>query len=260
MPTACPSMCRVALLALKRPVEPRVPTKRLNSARTRCPTVFQVHNLTVRAKGKLLLENTSVTVAAGRRYGLVGPNGRGKSTLLRLMARRQIPVPLNIDVLLVEQEIVGDERWVRECGFWVWYGGQGHRQRPSGGALCGAVRPRALRLTGVDCGALVQLSMTESSTAPAAGIGPTSTPECCAPGSCVDIPCWAVRGAAAAVAAAYPVSLVPFTPRRTALQAVVEADVELMALRQEEKELMEALQDDAKEHQADFDHDAAQVG
>lgn len=80
------------------------------------PTGIQVHNLTVRAKGKLLLENTSVTVAAGRRYGLVGPNGRGKSTLLRLMARRQIPVPLNIDVLLVEQEIVGDERWVRGCG------------------------------------------------------------------------------------------------------------------------------------------------
>lgn len=36
--------------------------------------------------------------------------------------------------------------------------------------------------------------------------------------------------------------------------------MELMSLRQEEKELMEALQDDAKEHHADFDHDAAQVG
>jgi hypothetical protein len=35
----------------------------------------QVHNLTVRAKGKLLLENTSFTIAAGRRYGLAGPNG-----------------------------------------------------------------------------------------------------------------------------------------------------------------------------------------
>jgi ABC-type molybdenum transport system ATPase subunit/photorepair protein PhrA len=36
---------------------------------------MQVHNLTVRAKGKLLLENTSFTIAAGRRYGLAGPNG-----------------------------------------------------------------------------------------------------------------------------------------------------------------------------------------
>lgn len=63
----------------------------------------QVHNMTIRAKGKLLLENTTVTVAAGRRYGLVGPNGKGKSTLLRMIARRQIPVPENLDVLLVEQ-------------------------------------------------------------------------------------------------------------------------------------------------------------
>lgn len=36
--------------------------------------------------------------------------GKGKSTLLRMMAKRQIPVPNTIDVLLVEQEIVGDER------------------------------------------------------------------------------------------------------------------------------------------------------
>lgn len=52
----------------------------------------QVHNLTIRAKGKVLLENTTLTIAAGRRYGLVGPNGKGKSTLLRMIARRQIPV------------------------------------------------------------------------------------------------------------------------------------------------------------------------
>lgn len=63
----------------------------------------QVHNLSVRAKGKLLLENTQCTITAGRRYGLVGPNGKGKSTLLRLIARRQIPVPEALDVLLVEQ-------------------------------------------------------------------------------------------------------------------------------------------------------------
>lgn len=65
--------------------------------------VLQVHSLSVRAKGKLLLENTQLSVTAGRRYGLVGPNGKGKSTLLRLIARRQIPVPEALDVLLVEQ-------------------------------------------------------------------------------------------------------------------------------------------------------------
>lgn len=68
-------------------------------------TDIKVHNMTIRAKGKVLLESTTLTVAAGRRYGLVGPNGKGKSTLLRLIARRQVPVPDNLDVLLVEQEV-----------------------------------------------------------------------------------------------------------------------------------------------------------
>ena len=64
----------------------------------------------VMAKGKELMKNTTFNVVHGRRYGLVGPNGKGKSTLLRLLARRQIPVPKFIDVLLVEQEVIGDER------------------------------------------------------------------------------------------------------------------------------------------------------
>ena len=62
-----------------------------------------MHNLTIRAKGKALLESTVLTVSQGRRYGLVGPNGKGKSTLLRMVARRQVPVPDSLDVLLVEQ-------------------------------------------------------------------------------------------------------------------------------------------------------------
>ena len=66
------------------------------------------------ARGKELLKNTSITIVHGRRYGLVGPNGTGKSTLLKLLAWRQIPVPKNIDVLLVEQEVVGDDKTALE--------------------------------------------------------------------------------------------------------------------------------------------------
>ncbi|KAL0424154.1 UNVERIFIED_CONTAM: ABC transporter F family member 4 [Sesamum radiatum] len=39
----------------------------------------------------------------------------GKSTLLKLLAWRKIPVPKNIDVLLVEQEVVGDDRSALEA-------------------------------------------------------------------------------------------------------------------------------------------------
>ncbi|KAF5176807.1 Atp-binding cassette sub-family f member, partial [Thalictrum thalictroides] len=69
-----------------------------------------VENFFVAARGKDLLKNASVKISHGKRYGLIGPNGKGKSTLLKLLAWRKIPVPKNIDVLLVEQEVVGDDR------------------------------------------------------------------------------------------------------------------------------------------------------
>jgi ATP-binding cassette subfamily F protein 1 len=45
----------------------------------------------------------------GRHYGLVGPNGHGKSTLLRMMANGDIKIPPGIDMLYVEQEVVADD-------------------------------------------------------------------------------------------------------------------------------------------------------
>merc|ERR1719310_1287363 len=70
----------------------------------------KVENFGVSARGKDLLVDTNLTIVHGRRYGLCGPNGMGKSTLLRLLAKRMIPVPEHIDVLLVEQEVIGDDR------------------------------------------------------------------------------------------------------------------------------------------------------
>ncbi|KAK3020547.1 hypothetical protein RJ639_047459 [Escallonia herrerae] len=74
-----------------------------------------IDNFSVSARGKELLKNASVKISHGKRYGLVGPNGMGKSTLLKLIAWRKIPVPRNIDVLLVEQEVVGDNRSALEA-------------------------------------------------------------------------------------------------------------------------------------------------
>jgi ATP-binding cassette subfamily F protein 1 len=74
-----------------------------------------LENFSVSARGKELLKSASLRISHGRRYGLVGPNGTGKSTLLKLLAWRQVPVPRNIDVLLVEQEIIGDDRSALEA-------------------------------------------------------------------------------------------------------------------------------------------------
>ncbi|KXN89811.1 hypothetical protein AN958_04815 [Leucoagaricus sp. SymC.cos] len=56
-----------------------------------------------------ILSGASLTLAHGRRYGLIGRNGVGKSTLLRHIATRELPIPLHITILFVEQEIVGDD-------------------------------------------------------------------------------------------------------------------------------------------------------
>jgi ATP-binding cassette subfamily F protein 1 len=74
-----------------------------------------IHNFSVSARGKELLKNASIKISHGNRYGLVGPNGMGKSTLLKHIAWREIPVPQNIDVLLVEQEVVGDDKTALEA-------------------------------------------------------------------------------------------------------------------------------------------------
>ncbi|KAK7688153.1 hypothetical protein QCA50_008523 [Cerrena zonata] len=56
-----------------------------------------------------ILSGASLTLAHGRRYGLIGRNGVGKSTLLRHIAMREVPIPSHITILFVEQEIVGDD-------------------------------------------------------------------------------------------------------------------------------------------------------
>jgi len=60
--------------------------------------------------GHTLLEHAAINFAYGRRYGIVGRNGIGKSTLMKAIARRELPLPDDMDVLFVEQEAVGDNQ------------------------------------------------------------------------------------------------------------------------------------------------------
>jgi energy-coupling factor transporter ATP-binding protein EcfA2 len=62
----------------------------------------------------LLLQAADLTLSAGHRYGLIGRNGCGKTTLLELVASRdpngpKPGVPRRMGMLLVKQEIVGSD-------------------------------------------------------------------------------------------------------------------------------------------------------
>ncbi|OXU18105.1 hypothetical protein TSAR_004772, partial [Trichomalopsis sarcophagae] len=70
---------------------------------------IKVENFSIAAKGKELFTNANLLIAQGRRYGLVGPNGHGKTTLLRHIAKRAFNIPPSIDILYCEQEVVADD-------------------------------------------------------------------------------------------------------------------------------------------------------
>jgi ATP-binding cassette subfamily F protein 3 len=70
---------------------------------------FDLPNL--RGGGPDLLSSANLILARGRRYGLMGRNGCGKTTLMTFLAGRRIPnaVPKNMNMLLVRQEIIGND-------------------------------------------------------------------------------------------------------------------------------------------------------
>ncbi|XP_060163947.1 ATP-binding cassette sub-family F member 1 isoform X2 [Globicephala melas] len=70
---------------------------------------IKLEKFSISAHGKELFVNADLYIVASRRYGLVGPNGKGKTTLLKHIANRALSIPPNIDVLLCEQEVVADE-------------------------------------------------------------------------------------------------------------------------------------------------------
>eukprot|EP00455_Lapot_gusevi_P015615 TRINITY_DN1790_c0_g2_i3.p1 TRINITY_DN1790_c0_g2~~TRINITY_DN1790_c0_g2_i3.p1 ORF type:complete len:785 (-),score=212.31 TRINITY_DN1790_c0_g2_i3:93-2447(-) len=66
--------------------------------------------------GTELILNAPLRLYTGRRYGLIGRNGIGKTTLLSAMASYEIRgFPTYLRVLHVEQEVVGTDETVLEC-------------------------------------------------------------------------------------------------------------------------------------------------
>jgi ATP-binding cassette subfamily F protein 2 len=54
--------------------------------------------------GHVLVEDTMIELNVGSRYGLVGRNGCGKSTFLKCLAAREVPIPSHFDVYLLDHE------------------------------------------------------------------------------------------------------------------------------------------------------------
>ena len=59
--------------------------------------------------GRLLVEDTTIELNYGHRYGLLGRNGCGKSSFLKCLAEREVPIPDHLDVYLLEEEAKPEE-------------------------------------------------------------------------------------------------------------------------------------------------------
>ncbi|XP_077579099.1 ATP-binding cassette sub-family F member 3 isoform X1 [Stigmatopora nigra] len=70
---------------------------------------IRIENFDVSFGERCLLQGAELSLAAGRRYGLIGRNGLGKTTLLKMLAGRSLRVPPHISILHVEQEVAGDD-------------------------------------------------------------------------------------------------------------------------------------------------------
>ena len=70
----------------------------------------KIGGFTLSAYGNELIKDTLIEFTIGRRYGLIGENGSGKSSFLKCLAAREVPIPDHIDIFLLEEEAAPSER------------------------------------------------------------------------------------------------------------------------------------------------------
>lgn len=64
---------------------------------------IRIENFDIAFGDKVLLQGADINLASGRRYGLVGRNGLGKTTLLKMISEKQLQIPSHISILHVAQ-------------------------------------------------------------------------------------------------------------------------------------------------------------
>jgi len=64
----------------------------------------RVGQFSVQLEGKALVEDTELELIYGHRYGLIGRNGSGKSTMLKAIADRMVPIPENRVIYFLDNE------------------------------------------------------------------------------------------------------------------------------------------------------------
>jgi len=70
----------------------------------------KIINFSVSLHGAVLIDDTELELNYGRRYGLIGLNGCGKSSMMNCIGHREIPIPDHISIYHLEREIEATEK------------------------------------------------------------------------------------------------------------------------------------------------------
>lgn len=97
---------------------------RINAEARACTGTLAVHprsrdvkiaNFSITFFGSELLQDTMLELNCGRRYGLIGLNGCGKSSLLACLGNREVPIPDHIDIFHLTREIPASTKTALQC-------------------------------------------------------------------------------------------------------------------------------------------------
>lgn len=76
---------------------------------------IKIENFSITFFGAELLQDTMLELNCGRRYGLLGLNGCGKSSLLSVLGNREVPIQDHIDIFHLTREIPASTKTALEC-------------------------------------------------------------------------------------------------------------------------------------------------
>ena len=76
---------------------------------------IHIHQFSLTFYGQELFVDADLEMNYGRRYGLIGLNGSGKSSMLAAIANKEIPIPEHIDIFHLAREIPATNKTALEA-------------------------------------------------------------------------------------------------------------------------------------------------
>ncbi|XP_072029313.1 ATP-binding cassette sub-family F member 2-like [Amphiura filiformis] len=76
---------------------------------------IKIINFSLTFHGAELFADTNIELNCGRRYGLIGLNGCGKSSLMYAIGNREVPIPEHIDIFHLTREMAASDKTALEC-------------------------------------------------------------------------------------------------------------------------------------------------